>query len=248
MFSVGASPFNSRKRAVYGGWTPNSLPDTNAYERAWDGSALDYVRDVKWADLAQKYAYLPAELDRATLIRDAAKGVLKLKRDAAKSGDRDAVIWMDGYKKAMKNLRSPYTASRLSYANRDSIWSAFQKLPWDDKFTDSQRLWLAMAKNAPYGAAPGLPAGTNFGTLPGVNTFVTQRSYSRPAKLASDTRKLLALARRGLVSEIDPLASVGLTAPSTPAPSPGVTVVNTPAGPVAVETPTQGTSGMTDDR
>ena len=245
MFSVGASPYNSRKRAVYGGWAPNNLPDADAFGRAWDTAPLDYVQDVKWADLAQKYAYLPAELDRAAIIRDAAKGVLKLKREAAKGGDRDAVIWMDGYKKAMKNLRSPFTASRLSYANRDAIWSAFQKMPWSDKFTDSQRLWLAMAKNAPYGAAPGLPAGTNFGDLPGVNTFVTQRSYSRPAKLGSDTRKMLALARRGLVREFDPLASVGIS----PAPSANSTpvLVQTPAGPGVVNVPTQGNSGMADE-
>lgn len=235
MFSVGASPYNSRRRAVYGGWTPNSLPDADAYGRTWDTKPLDYVQDVKWADLAQKYAYLPGELDRAAIIREAAKGVLKLKREAAKGGDRDAVIWMDGYKKAMKNLRSPYTASRLSYANRDSIWKAFQNMPWDDKFTDSQRLWLAMAKNAPYGAAPGLPAGTDFGTLPGVETFVTKRSYSRPAKLASDTRKMLALARRGLVREYDPLASVGISPPPSANSTP--VVVPTNQGPAVVNVP-----------
>lgn len=232
MFSVGASPFNSRKRAVYGGWAPNVFPGAAGYSSYWDTRPTQYVQDVKWADLAQKYAYLPGDIDRASLIREAAKGLLKAKRAKAKEGDDAAVLWLDGYRKAMKNLRSPYVASRLSYTNRDKIWKAFQDLDWNDEFTDSQRLWLAMAKNAPYGATPGLPDGVNFGALPGVDTFVTARSYAKPSKLSSDTRKLLALARRGLVSEIDPLASVGLT--NTPAGSPGVNLIPT-QGPANVE-------------
>lgn len=246
MFSVGASPFNSRKRAVYGGWAPNPYDTAKAYREFWGGEPEEYVQDVKWADLAQKYAYLPADLDRAKLIREAAKNVLKTVRAKAKQNDQNALYWMARYRKAMKNLRSPFIASRLGTDARDKIWNAFQKLDWSDDFDDSQRLWLAMAKNAPYGAAPALPAGVNFGTLPGIDTFVTKRSFSKPSKLSADTRRLLALARRGLVGEIDPLASVGLSAPPTAPTTP--VVVNTTQGPTVVEVPTQGSSNMTDEQ
>ena len=225
MFSVGASPFNSRERAVYGGWLPNPYDKAKQYRDVWGDDPTEYVQDTKWADLASKYAYLPAELDQAALIRAAAKDVLKDVRKAAKKNDKAAIVWLNGYRKAMKNLRSPYIASRLGPDARDAIWAAFQKLDWKDEFDDSQRLWLSLAKHAPYGAAPALPEGTNFGSLPGIDTFVTARSFAKPSKLSADTRRLLALARRGLVSEINPLASVGLSPSATPAGSPGTTGV-----------------------
>lgn len=244
MFSVGASPFNSRGRAVYGGWAPNPYTKEKQYRDLWGSEPEEYVQDVKWADLASKYAYLPDEVDQAALIRESAKGVLKQVRAAAKKNDRNAIIWLDRYRKAMKNLRSPFVASRLGYEARGKIWDAFKALPWSNEFSDSQRLWLALAKNAPYGAAPALPDGVNFGTLPDINTFVTSRSFAKPSKLSSQTRKLLALARRGLVSEIDDLRDEGLTAPA-PAPTTPV-VVPTPQGPQVVNVPTQGSSNMND--
>lgn len=200
MFSVGATPFNSRKRQLYGGWASgvNKESTEQAAVKAWEDSPAQFVRDTKWASMAEKYAFDPDDRDNALRIRGFSKGFLSAKRAAAKSGDGAALSWLSGYNSANRLIRSPYKLSSLSPTAKDAIWAKFQGLPWNpDGLADADRMFLQLANRAPFGSAPALPRGVD---VPLMDEFVDEElNYYRPGKLSSGTRRLLGQARRGNV-------------------------------------------------
>lgn len=194
MFSVGARPFNSRRRQLYGGWTSGikaNTTETQARAR-WDALADDFVADTKWASMAEKYALDPATRDIASNIRSFSKGYLAGKRDLYKKGDPSAIVWIRGYNAAQKGIRSKYKLSSLSPGQKDAIWQRFVDMPFG-KLTDEQALYLQMANRAPLMASPKLPL-----DVTGSSNFVLDDpSYALPTKLDVGTRTRLSQARRG---------------------------------------------------
>lgn len=201
MFSVGATPFNSRKRQLYGGWASgvNAASTEAAVLKSWEDSPAQFVRDTKWASMAERYAFDPDDRDNAVRIRGFSKGFLSAKRAAAKTGDGAALSWLSGYNSANRLIRSPYKMSSLSPTAKDAIWAKFQGLAWNPQgLADADRMFLQLANRAPFGSAPTLPRGVD---VPLLDEFVDEElNYYRPGKLAPATRRLLGQARRGNVT------------------------------------------------
>lgn len=194
MFSVTSSPYNSLPRQLYGGWTTEITPNTaDSTAAGWDDDGSQYFQDTKWASMAEKYATDPGTRDLAAHIRAISKGVLKNKRELAKTGDADALGWLAAYNAAAKNTRTKLRLPPLSYASKNAIWKKFQDLKWAN-FNDPTKAWFALASRAPYVSAPTVP-----GLTPAdVNPFVTRNAtYAIPDKMSLGTRELLALARSG---------------------------------------------------
>lgn len=198
MFSVGARPFNSRRRQLYGGWAANI--DANTDEATalagWDASPAAFVQDTKWASMAERYAFDPDERDLASTIREYSKGYLSGKRTAAKNGDGTAMSWLDRYNKANKVIRSPFKMSSLSASQKDAIWSRFKNMAWNPAgLTNAERMFLQLSNRAPFGRSPTLPEGV---AVPGLTDFVDDDlMYTRPGRLSAAQRRYLGRARRG---------------------------------------------------
>lgn len=160
MFSVGASPFNSARRQLYGGWTMDTL-DGDAVARAakltddaarWARvdalmpRAPDVYAASKWANLALKLAGDTATRNKAKAIREALKGYVRHKRLTDAS-------WKRSYANALKHIRTDYRKPSLSGAQRDLLWRMFQNVPYGT-ITDPQRLFVSMLGSAPYTSRP----------------------------------------------------------------------------------------------
>ena len=201
MFSVGARPFNSRRRQLYGGWASGIKADTTEAQALarWDRLPDDFVADTKWASMAEKYALDPATRDIASNIRSFSKGYLAGKRELYKKGDPKGVVWIRGYNAAQKGIRSKYKLSSLSPGQKDAIWQRFVDMPFG-KLSDEQALYLQMANRAPLMAKPKLPLDVTGST----NFVLDDPSYALPSKLDVATRTRLAQARRGpIMSKAD---------------------------------------------
>ncbi len=194
MFSVGARPFNSRRRQLYGGWTTPLKANTSEADALarWNGKAADFVADTKWASMAEKYALDPATRDIASNIRALSKGFLAGKRKKFKEGDDAAVMWIRGYNAAQKGIRSKYKLNALTAAQKDAIWDNFVDIPFGN-LSDGNALYLQLANRAPLMAQPKLPI-----EVAGASDFIlSDPSYKLPSKLDVTTRTRLANARRG---------------------------------------------------
>ena len=201
MFSVGASPFNSRGRQIYGGWAAAARAGMKPedLQAGYRGDALNFFKDSKWASMAERYSLNPADRELASLIRKASNGVLKAARQQAKNGDMAAVRWLMAYNSAAGKVRNKYRLSSLSPTQRQAIFNRFASIPWnntDDGQPDSLRMWFAMANRAPFERIPAIPEG--IGAVPDTANFVLQNpAYALPAKLSATEKLALARARYG---------------------------------------------------
>lgn len=150
MFSVSASPFNSRARQLYGGWADVAAPADyrNNYQtlRAWYGqNPAAWYRDSKWANMAIKYSPNRADLALAKLIKRAGKDQMERWR-----ADQD---WREGYAAALASMRSPVQRRKLTPEEKYRTWATFSQIPFENP-TASARAWLSLATKGPYTSAP----------------------------------------------------------------------------------------------
>lgn len=152
MFSVSASPFNSRSRQLYGGWDPIATAADLQAPDAFYGDVAEgparYYRDRKWANLAVKYAPDEASYRTAKAILDATKNKLKQYRTVK--------AWKDAYAKVLKTRRLPYVKRPMTSAMRDAIWKNFKQIGIDNVQPVTNE-WLALASGGPYSKAPNYP-------------------------------------------------------------------------------------------
>lgn len=160
MFSVGASPYNSLDRQLFGGWTTAGLNTADFLQAAaqrmdddrWDAvdrllpSAGAAYQAAKWANLALKYAGDVNTRQKAKAIREAMKGFVRHKR----ATDPD---WKKAYATALAHVRSPYHKPSLSSQSRDQLWRMFERLPYA-QITNPGKLFLSMLGDAPYTGRP----------------------------------------------------------------------------------------------
>lgn len=126
MFSVGASPFNSRARQLYGGWTKAEAEAANSpwAERTWHSMSAKYNPSL-----------LEREASKAWL-----KGYAELPKDLRRYYAREGRKY---WNKAIKPA--------LTDAQRAEIFNAFEGVGLSD--TDAYLQWKANTlRNAPYPA------------------------------------------------------------------------------------------------
>lgn len=150
MFSVGASPFNSRARQLYGGWTEIAAPEDyrGNYQtlRAWYGqNPAAWYRDSKWANMAIKYSPNRADLALAKIIKKAGKDQMERWR-----ADQD---WREGYAAALASMRSPVSRRKLTPEEKFRTWETFKGIPFENP-SASSRAWLSLATKGPYTSPP----------------------------------------------------------------------------------------------
>lgn len=153
MFSVSASPFNSRRRQLYGGWAASAAynaPSAALYQGV--NLADDYARDAKYAAMAARFSTDPAVRASARSFRSATKGLLARQRAAAKRGDPTAIAWVKAYNAARAAWASTYTRPPLSPAQKNTIFDAFTQMSTEPDA--AQRAWLSLASRAPYTSTP----------------------------------------------------------------------------------------------
>ena len=153
MFSVSASPFNSRARSLYGGWTASanaSSLDEDAL-RDFYGTAQNaptMYQDSKWANIIMRFSRDGEKRLLAKKIKAATKNMLKTWREDA--------AWKKGYRDALKAMRSPYKRMPLSDRQRAAIVSTFEGIP-DDTKSPGELAWMSALSRAPFVANPQLP-------------------------------------------------------------------------------------------
>ena len=150
MFSVPASPYNSRARALYGGWANTHAGDADTVDtlRAYYAShPASYYYDSKWATFAQRFAPDVASVKRAKLIKAAGKGMLPVWRQNPN--------WREGYAAALAGKRTTYRRPSFNELQKRRLWNTFQNIPFE---TDAaQNLWLSLATKSPYTSQPAVP-------------------------------------------------------------------------------------------
>lgn len=167
MFSVSASPFNSRARSLYGGWTASanaSSLDENAL-RDFYGTAANaptMYQDSKWANIIMRFSRDGNKRLLAKKIKAATKNMLKTWREDA--------AWKKGYRDALKAMRSPYKRMPLSDEQRAAIVSTFESID-DDTKVPGELAWMSALSRAPFVANP---------MLPGVSTIGNNLLWSAP--------------------------------------------------------------------
>lgn len=155
MFSVSASPFNSRPRQLYGGWTLSDIGMGDVFNtREWNNIAAQYqaapeklYRDSKWASMAMKYSPDPDDARRAKAIKGILKGRLAtFRQDPA---------FKAAYALSLAGRRSPAKKPPLPGASKVALWRKFLDLNEDPRrLTADDLVWLSMASKAPFTAAP----------------------------------------------------------------------------------------------
>ena len=150
MFSVPSSPYNSRARQIYGGWTDVAAPRDfrGDYQtlRGWYAlNPAGWYRDSKWANMAIKYSPNREDLALAKLIKKAGKDQMKRWRE-----DAD---WRAGYAAALASMRSPVVRRPLSNIEKYRLWATFGEIPFNNP-TASDRAWLSLATKGPYTSVP----------------------------------------------------------------------------------------------
>ena len=207
MFSVGASPYNSLGRQIYGGWAATSTAaDTeDTLKTAFEADPVRFFKDAKWASMAEKFSLNPADRELASHIRKGSAGILKKMRQEAAKGNMAAVQWVMGYNSAAGKVRNKYRLSSLSPSQKQTIFNRFtQDVHWTDDaggLGDNYRMWLALANRAPFESMPLLPRG--IGAVPDQAAFVLPNAqYALPAKLTAEEKLALAQARYGKAMEV----------------------------------------------
>ena len=168
MFSVGASPYNSRARQlygglaggdavsdVYGGWAlsiPAASQGTPAAIRAYyQAHPAEYAADAKWAALAGRYSNSRAERNIAKAIREA------VKRTQVSDWKNTVQGWRQAYLDSRRAMKPTQFRRRLTPAQKASIWNTVSLMPWGDNASENERMYLSLATRAPYSSAPSVP-------------------------------------------------------------------------------------------
>lgn len=158
MFSVGASPYNSMGRQLYGGWTSPGNADlwTQIAGTADDVgrealidqnfNAAEIFQASKWANLAARLSTDPGERAMARVIKRALKGYVGKSR-------RESPAFRAAYAAALANVRSPWRKPPLPRTSRATLWNFFKQIPWEG-ITGPQKAFISMASKAPYTVAP----------------------------------------------------------------------------------------------
>lgn len=168
MFSVGASPFNSPANQlygglaggdavsdVYGGWAL-SLPagsrgTADAIRAYYRDNPAAYAADAKWAALASRYSNSRAERTIAKAIREAVKRTqVKAWKDASED-------WRNKYLQSRRSMRPLAFRPRFKPTAKADIWNVVSHMPWGNRASENDRLFLSLATRAPYTSAPVAP-------------------------------------------------------------------------------------------
>lgn len=124
MFSVGASPFNSRSRQLYGGW------------------ALNDAGDNVWGQ--KQYYTMSARYNPNGDERRAAREWLKAYKEAVKDNP--------ARKRAVRRLGKPYWVDAIlpgmSAAQKQGIWNAWLQTPFST--TKANQIMSRLLRKAPY--------------------------------------------------------------------------------------------------
>ena len=184
MFSVGASPYNSRARQlygglaggdavgdVYGGWAlslPEGSRGTPAAIRAYYAEhPAQYAADAKWAALAGRYSNSRADRNVAKAIREAVKRTqVKAWKDASED-------WRTAYLTSRRSMRPSAFRRRFTPTTKANIWNVVSRMPWGSDASENERMFLSLATRAPYSSAPtvpGMPAAALDGLTTGAYT------------------------------------------------------------------------------
>lgn len=151
MFSVSASPFNSRARQLYGGWAGVAAPEASrgsyqALRQYYSTHPNSWYRDSKWASMAIKYSPYRNDLSLAKLIKKAGKDQMETWRGNS--------AWREGYAAAMANMRSPVQRRKMNDTEKLRTWLTFtQRVPYT-RPTAAGRTWLSLATKGPYTSPP----------------------------------------------------------------------------------------------
>lgn len=208
MFSVGASPYNSRARQLYGGLAggdaiddvyggdaigdvyggfaatiPHSaetgLPEGDVVAYYRDNPA-NYAQDAKWANLALRFS--PNRLER--ILAKAIKE--KMKRDQIKTLKQNA-DWKKKFLAARALMRPTYFRKHLDGDQKGDIWAAIDAMKWGKRASDRDKLYLSMLSRAPYTSPPGVPAALNMPQAV-LNDITTKYTNELPALMYTGTR------------------------------------------------------------
>lgn len=180
MFSVGASPYNSRARQlygglaggdavsdVYGGWALNIPADSrgtaDAIRAYYRGHPAAYAADAKWAALASRYSNERADRELAKAIRAA------VKRTTVKTWKDTVADWRDNYLTSRRSMRPAAFRRRLTPTAKANIWKVISDTPWGNNASENERMFLSLATRAPYSSAPDVP-GMSAAALQGLTT------------------------------------------------------------------------------
>lgn len=176
MFSVGASPFNSRARQLYGGLVggdalgdvyggdalsdvyggiarnyQGDLTDSTAMKNYYTENPAKYAEDAKWAALASRFSAERADRLAAKAIRSV------MKREVVKAMKQNE-DWKKNYLLSRAGMRSKYFRPRLTPRAKASIWNTVKRIPWNTaRTTERERLFLNMLTRAPYTSKPDAP-------------------------------------------------------------------------------------------
>lgn len=168
MFSVGASPYNSRARQlygglaggdavsdVYGGWAL-SLPagsrgTADAIRAYYQAHPAEYAADAKWASLAGRYSNTRADRTIAKAIREA------VKRTQVKDWKDTVEGWREAYLNSRRSMKPAAFRRRFNPTDKANIWNAVSRMPWGDAASENERMFLSLATRAPYSSAPVVP-------------------------------------------------------------------------------------------
>lgn len=168
MFSVGASPYNSRARQlygglaggdavsdVYGGWALSLPADSrgtaDAIRAYYQANPAAYAADAKWASLAGRYSNSRAERNVAKAIREA------VKRATVKDWKDTVEGWRDAYLTSRRSMKPAAFRRRFTPSAKANIWNAISRMPWGDEASENERMFLSLATRAPYSTAPDVP-------------------------------------------------------------------------------------------
>lgn len=168
MFSVGASPYNSRARQlygglaggdavsdVYGGWALNlpagSRGTADAIRAYYQANPAAYAADAKWAALAGRYSNTRADREIAKAIRAA------VKRTTVKDWKDTVADWRENYLTARRSMRPAAFRRRLTPTEKANIWKVISDTPWGVDASENERMFLSLATRAPYSSAPNVP-------------------------------------------------------------------------------------------
>lgn len=168
MFSVGASPYNSRARQlygglaggdavsdVYGGWALNIPADSrgtaDAIRTYYQANPAAYAADAKWASLAARYSNSRADRTIAKAIRDA------VKRTNVSNWKNTVEGWRDAYLTSRRSMKPAAFRRRFTPSAKANIWNTISRMPWGDDASENERMFLSLATRAPYSARPDVP-------------------------------------------------------------------------------------------
>ena len=216
MFSVSASPFNSVRRSLYGGWV-QSANANNMNEAALrnfygtvDGAPTMYG-DSKWANIILKFSRDAQKRLIAKKIKAATKDQLKLWRQ-----DQN---WRKAYNSVLAKLRSPYRRTPLDPGKRAAIVAQFEGID-PNHLTSGDLTWMSALSRVPFVANPMLPGVTPAGNamlfsapdyeLASITDPATQRYILDPATQAAADAAAAQQRRLALINLFPEINRAGL--------------------------------------